>query len=110
MKVIDSPKILHKTNPDGIQYFKAVSNYTYITFQNGQRELSSYSLKVFADIFPDKQFIRINRSLLVNTSFVKKHLKTKGKECLQLKDNTTVVIPRRKSESLKMAHPNLFNN
>lgn len=104
------PKIIQSQEGRSIQLMKASSNYTYLTYANGEKVISSYSLKVFAEHFITKHFVRINRSTLVSTAFVKKHLKTDGKEYLQLKDNTTVLIPRRKSESLKLAYPNLFKN
>lgn len=104
------PKIIQSQEGRSIKLMEASSNYTYLTYTNGEKVISSYSLKVFAEHFTTKHFIRINRSILVNTSFVKRHFTAEGKDYLQLKDNTTVLIPRRKSESLKLAYPNIFNN
>ncbi|SOE23899.1 LytTr DNA-binding domain-containing protein [Spirosomataceae bacterium TFI 002] len=104
------PKIIDSVKPELLNQLEAVSNYTYLTYTDGSRQLSSYSLKVFAEIFTPKDFIRINRSLLVNRSFVKKYIKAGGKEYLQLKNDQTFIIPRRKTESLKLDFPSIFNN
>lgn len=103
------PKIIKELSPNAITQLEAASNYTYLTFKDGSRDLSSYSLKVFAEIFTKLDFIRINRSLMVNKSFVKKHIKANGKEYLQLKNDQRVMIPRRKTESLRLDFPTLFN-
>jgi DNA-binding LytR/AlgR family response regulator len=110
MNVNTPPKIISGFSDNSINRLEACSNYTLIYSKDGSQHISSYSLKVFAEHFRTKHFIRINRSILVNTSFVKKHFKSGGKEYLQLKDNTTILIPRRKSESLKMSYPTLFNH
>lgn len=102
------PKILKSIGSEAINKLEASSNYTYLTYSDGTKVLSSYSLKVFADLFNTDAFIRVNRSVLVNKSFVKKHVKTNGKDYLQLKNDLKVSIPRRKAERLRLKHPALF--
>ncbi|MCP9769063.1 LytTR family transcriptional regulator [Lacihabitans sp. LS3-19] len=104
------PKILKSLSLEAITQLEAVSNYTYLTMKDGSKTMSSYTLQVFADIFTNNNFIRINRSLLVNAEFVKKHISRDGKEYLQLKNNNTIIIPRRKTEKLKIDFPTIFNN
>lgn len=106
----NKPKILKTLNLDAVSHLEADSNYTCLTMRDGSKRVSSYNLQVFDKIFTKRNFIRINRSLMVNISFVKKHISIQGKEYLQLKNNDTVIIPRRKAERLKLDFPAQFNN
>ena len=104
------PKILDQLPIEDISHLRAAANYTLLFDKTNKQYISSYSLKVFADLFQTDNFIRVNRSLLVRKSFIKRHIKKEGKEYLKLGNNLNVSIPRRKTQKLKLEFPILFNN
>lgn len=68
----------------------------------------SYHLKVFEYNVLPKYFIRVNRSRLINISFVKKSLKNGDDHYLILQDNTKVLIPKKRRKELKLRFPEVF--
>lgn len=102
------PKILSGFSAASISRFQASSNYTIINHRNGKKLISSYSLKTFADLLDKDQFVRINRSLLVNVSLIKGIENTDGINCIRLSDDVTIPIPRRRNKELKKYYPSLF--
>lgn len=101
-----NPKFLNTTQRESIQLLTADANYTILTLNNGQKIMSSYCLNVFANLFDDKNFIRVNRSHLVNKRFIAS-ISLDG--LIHLKNNVLLTIPRRRKVILTDQYPNLFN-
>ncbi|SOE20300.1 LytTr DNA-binding domain-containing protein [Spirosomataceae bacterium TFI 002] len=99
-----TPKILTAIPTRKIAWLQASSNYTYLNLTDGKRLLSSYSLQFFENIIDQKKFIRVDRSNLVNTNFIKS-ISKKGE--ISLKNKQTLNIPRRKRRSIIHQYPNL---
>ena len=74
---------------------KSDNNYTEFFFQDGTKILVTKTLKTFADLLKNYQFLRVNQSHLVNVSYVKAFIKSDG-GYLVLKDKNTVPVSVRK--------------
>lgn len=103
----NQPKVLALFSKQEISRLKASANYTYLIKYDGTRILSAYSLKVFQDLFKNKDFIRIDRSNLVNRTFIKSVNQCGSGASITLKDNTNIKLPRRKKERLKTLLSNI---
>lgn len=103
-----TPKFIKSIDCDSLLYLDASSNYTCLTFKGGTRKVYSYHLKVFEYNVLPKYFIRVNRSRLINISFVKKSLKNGDDHYLILQDNTKVLIPKKRRKELKLRFPEVF--
>lgn len=74
---------------------KADNNYTEFFMQDGSKILVSKTLKFYADMLKEFQFLRVHQSHLVNLQFVKEFIKSDG-GYLVLKDKKTVPVSVRK--------------
>lgn len=74
---------------------KSDNNYTEFFFQDGTKILVTKTLKTFADLLKNYQFLRVHQSHLVNVSYVKAFIKSDG-GYLVLKDKNTVSVSVRK--------------
>lgn len=72
-------------------------NYSYIHLSDSKKVLSSKTLGYFEDILSDKGFFRCHRSFLVN----RYHIDHFGKDNFMLKDQTMVLVSRRKKSEAK---------
>lgn len=95
------PKILKNLKKEKIAHLQASSNYTFLTMDNGGRMISAYTLKVFADLFDENSFLRIDRSNLVNRNFIQAVVRRGKKYFVQLKNQDELPIPRRKKHLFK---------
>jgi DNA-binding LytR/AlgR family response regulator len=64
-----------------LSYCKADGAYTRLFFNNGRSEYSSHSLGKIEEILSKHQFLRINRSVMVNMRMLKE-INEKGKFCM----------------------------
>ncbi len=72
-------------------------NYSFVFLVASERLLVSRNLKEFEEMLPEPDFFRIHQSHIVNTSFVRKHLKDDGGYVV-MSDNSTIPISRRRKE------------
>ncbi len=100
------PKFLSEIETGEIMHLEAQSNYTYVVMKDGTRMLSSYNLKIFEELLETSKFMRINRSSLVNTSFITGYIKAEG--YIKLRNNLRIKVPRRRSIFLKAEYPQIF--
>ncbi|KPM48740.1 LytR/AlgR family response regulator transcription factor [Jiulongibacter sediminis] len=94
-----TPKILGKDSNENVYFLTASSNYTFLSFSNGKRRISGYSLGFFENVLND-DFLRVNRSYLINKSFIDKVLDRGGKHFVRLKNNQEIRISRRKTSQI----------
>lgn len=90
---------------DHIVRCKADNNYTEFYMSDGQKILVGKTLKYFADMLKDFQFLRVHQSHLVNLQYVKEYIKSDGGYLL-LDNKITVPVSVRKrnevTEALKL--------
>jgi two-component system, LytTR family, response regulator len=53
-----------------ILYMKSESNYTHVYFVNGRKMFLSKTMKRLFTYLPEKQFVRIHHSYVVNKEFI----------------------------------------
>ena len=82
-------------NLNDIIHCKSDNNYTEFFMQDGGKILVSKTLKFYADMLKEFQFLRVHQSHLVNLQFVKEFIKSDG-GYLVLKDRKTIPVSVRK--------------
>lgn len=82
-------------NLDSIIHCKADNNYSEFYMEDGQKIVVGKTLKYFADMLTEYQFLRVHQSHLVNLQFVKEFIKSDG-GYLVLKDRKTIPVSVRK--------------
>jgi two-component system LytT family response regulator len=102
-----NPKILDQLPNKKIDYLKADANYTVLHLHSGEQLVSAYSLKVFTILFASDSFIRVDRSYLVNTSFISGASRWEKGLYVRLKNNTELLVPRRRTTALLAKYPNI---
>ena len=79
---------------------EALSGYCNIFTIDGQKYLSTKSIKDYEDILPDDIFYRIHNSHLINLNCIKKYYKGRG-GFIEMDDGVLIeVASRRKDEFL----------
>lgn len=76
---------------------QAERNYTRFFFADGKEFLSAKTLKEYEEMLNDAGFVRVHRTHLVNTRFIKAY---EREGILLLKDDSEVEVSRRKKEQL----------
>lgn len=74
-------------------------NYTIIFLQNGQKHVSSKTLKDYDELLESEGFFRIHKSHLVKISSIKEYIKGDGGYVI-LDDNSHIDVSRRKKDAL----------
>lgn len=94
--------ILSKYPPkEDIIYIKSDSNYTIYYLQNGDRFISSKTLKQTKVNLHLTLFLRVNKSYLLNPDFINNISKEGNKVTVTLRNGTQVNVSRRKVIELK---------
>ncbi len=83
-------------DPEQVNFLKADINYTFIYLKDGSRILTSTTLKELENRLKSYAFLRPNRSLLINTRFIK----MSNTETIILQNNDIIKISRRRQKSL----------
>ena len=90
-----------RVNLDQILYLEGDVNYTSFHFQSRRRTVIAHSLKHFeADLLP-RGFLRIHRSYIVNSRFVKSANLLES--TLTLEDGTVLRVARRRAKEIKLS-------
>jgi two-component system LytT family response regulator len=74
---------------------KSDNNYTTFHLENGQKILVSKTLKYYADMLKEHQFLRVHQSHLINTKYIKEFIKSDGGYII-LKDKSNIPVSVRK--------------
>ncbi|HCQ16158.1 MAG TPA: DNA-binding response regulator, partial [Cryomorphaceae bacterium] len=91
---------VHILKPDQVLYCKANGSYTTVTLSDGGSILVSKTLKTLEDYLPQKGFIRIHRSYIVNMAKVTRLLKRDG-GALEVTDGTLIPVSENYREGLQ---------
>lgn len=75
------------------------NNYTIFHLKNGQKILVSKTLKYYADMLKEHQFLRVHQSHLINTRYIKEFIKSDG-GYLILKDKSNIPVSVRKKNEV----------
>lgn len=92
---------------EGIQFVKvddiirceSSNNYTFIYLNNSKRILVTKTLKEYDEMLTPANFIRVHKSHLVNTAYIKEYKKGEGGSLI-LEDGMEVLVSRRRKEQL----------
>ncbi|RYU95212.1 LytR/AlgR family response regulator transcription factor [Emticicia agri] len=95
-------------NPEDITWFESDINYTKVNLTNGRQLIISYTLKKIADqVKSYSNFIRIHRSLLVNSNHIHS-IEISDKDIfIYVSGNHRLLVSRRKRNLLKEIALNL---
>jgi len=80
---------------ENITRCKSDNNYTTFYFKDGSKTLVSKTLKFYADILKENDFIRVHQSHLINKYQIKEFIKSDG-GYLVLKNNISIPVSKRK--------------
>jgi two-component system, LytTR family, response regulator len=75
-------------------------NYTHVYLDDQQKHVASKTLKDFEQLLPSS-FVRIHKSHLINTNFIKKYIKGEGGVVIMADDSELEVSRRNKDYFLK---------
>jgi len=102
------PRILDSMVPNMFTHLEASANYTVLNLKGGEKLISGYSLNVFEGLFGLKEFVRLDRSNLINLNFI--YSVRHKEDCIfvTLKNDMEILIPRRRIILLQKLHPKLF--
>jgi two-component system LytT family response regulator len=75
------------------------NNYTHIFLKDGQKILISKTLKDIENVFSSHTFFRVHNSHLVNTTYIKKFIKS-DVNMVVMTDGAEVEVSRRKKDEL----------
>jgi two-component system LytT family response regulator len=93
-----------------IVYLEADSNYCIFHLINGDRVVASKPLKEYEDILTSNSFIRIHKSNIINTLYLKEYKNTNGLHVKLVNDITIQVSRRRISEFLEKMKKGKLSN
>lgn len=68
--LIASKNTTRFVNLEEIVYLEAEGSYTKVYLNNGTDLLASYNLGALAERFPDEEFVKISRSIIVNHDYI----------------------------------------
>jgi len=83
-----------------ILVIKGEGNYSNIFTQDGKRILTSRTLKYFATMLAEYQFIRPSKSALINPDFIQ-HIDFKSQKAIRLVNGDIISISRRNVRPLR---------
>jgi two-component system LytT family response regulator len=87
---------------------KSDNNYTTFHLENGQKILVSKTLKYYADMLKEHEFIRVHQSHLINTKYIKEFIKSDG-GYLILKDKSNIPVSiRKRNEVIEALNNSIF--
>lgn len=103
-----TPKILNSIDEKTICYFQSSTNYTLLLLENGKTIISGYTIKVFEALYENRNFIKVNRSNLINISFIQKVMVENNTCSLVLFNGEAINVSRRRINNIKSNFPSLF--
>lgn len=86
-------------NLDDIMYCESDSNYTMFYLKNNSKFMVSRTIKEYEDILPEKEFVRIHKSYIINLLFVTKYIKGDGGDVV-LSNGVCLPIARLRKDKL----------
>ena len=88
---------------DDIVRCEADGGNTQVFTDNGTMFVATKNIKVYEELFADNKFLRINKTNLINTSYIDKYEKSDGGGSVLMADGVSIeVSPYRKDDLQKM--------
>jgi len=87
-------KLIANIPLEEILFLRADINYTQICLIGGRTLVSGFNLKKYEDFFEQANFLRVNRSYLINRLYIEHY--DYAKSTLHLKNGGTIGVPRRR--------------
>jgi len=84
-------------NTADILYCEASGGYTFFFMKNGDKHITSKTMKEYEDILPPAQFFRIHHSYLINLAKIKRYIKGDGGTAI-MSNNTELPVSKRKKD------------
>lgn len=84
-------------NTADILYCEANRGYTFFFMKNGDKHITSKTLKEYEDILSPAQFFRIHHSYLINLTEIKRYIKGDGGTAI-MSNNTELPVSKRKKD------------
>jgi DNA-binding LytR/AlgR family response regulator len=81
--------------------FEADINYTIIHLIDGSKIISGYTLKFVAERLSEQPFIRINKSYLINVTYISDFTLSKEGAYVKLFDGREMQVSRRRIKNLQ---------
>lgn len=91
---MDSFEFIEKSE---ILYCEADSNYSIVHLQNGNKIISTYTLKKMDELLSEEHFYRVHKSFILNVNFVDRILKGNG-GAVVMANKAEIPIARRKKD------------
>ena len=85
-----------------IIYCEANGNYTEFHLLGNHKILSSYTLKQYHEILIDQHFLRVHRSYLINTTFIKEYKRSGGGIIIMTNGKEIELARQHKEEFLQL--------
>jgi two-component system LytT family response regulator len=91
-------------NVTDILYCEASGGYTFFFMKNGDKLITSKTMKDYEEILPAHLFFRIHHSYLINISEIKRYIKGDGGIAVMSNNTELPVSKRKKEQFLKTLH------
>jgi two-component system LytT family response regulator len=88
-------------NTADILYCEASGGYTFFYMKNGDKFITSKTLKEYEEILVENHFFRIHHSYLINLSEIKRYIKGDGGTAIMSNNIELPVSKRRKDDFVK---------
>jgi len=88
-------------NTTDIIYCEASGGYTYFHMKNGDKLITSKTMKDYEDVLTGNDFFRIHHSYLINTAQIKRYIKGEGGIAVMSNNAELPVSKRKKDEFIK---------
>lgn len=98
-----------KVSPGIVVMLKSEANYTYVYLADGTRFLSTITLGILEKRLEDFNFLRPNRSILINKHFIESFSTVAYVDCrpnIRLLNQTIIPIAKRKIKDIRKAKSN----
>lgn len=84
-------------NTTDILYCEASGGYTFFYMKNGDKLITSRTMKDYEDMLPQNHFFRIHHSFLINLAEIKRYVKGDGGTAI-MSNNVELPVSKRKKE------------
>jgi two-component system, LytTR family, response regulator len=82
--------------------FEARGNYTYVFTSEGNKHVSSRTIRQYEEMLPESLFFRIHNSHIINLNYIKKYNKGRGGQVIMSDGSQLEVATRRKDAFLAL--------
>ena len=82
--------------------FEAKGNYTYVFTTEGNKHVSSRTIRQYEEMLPESLFFRIHNSHIINLNYIKKYTKGRGGHVVMSDGSMLEVATRRKDAFLAL--------